>query len=191
MHSIKIVSAVLSILIGVAAFIPYIRDIFLKQTKPHIYTWLIWSITQGVAVFGLWYGNGGPGSIELTIGTFLVFLIFLFSLRHGTKDITISDTIVFIIALFAIAAWKLLHNPALAIFMVSAIDAFGYIPSYRKIWKEPHSETVLSWTLFAFGNLFAILALTEYNALTLTYLITITTCNFILVFLCLLRRNRA
>lgn len=189
MGNFKIIFAVLSIILCVSAFIPYIRDIILKRTKPHAYTWLLWTITQSIAVAGLWYGGGNLGSIELTIGTILVFFVFLFSLKHGTKDITLSDTLVLIIALLAILVWWQLNNPVLAVFLVSVIDTFAAIPTYRKSWREPWSETALSWALFSAGNIFAILALSSYNFLTLTYLITITVSNLLVLSICLIRRK--
>lgn len=189
LQSFKIIFAILSLIISLMAFYPYLRDIFLGKTKPHVYTWLIWTITQGTAVFALWYGGGGWGAVELTVGTFLVFIIFLFSLKRGTKNITKSDTVILFVALLSIFIWWKLNNPIFAVIMVSLIDLFGYIPSYRKCWNEPWSETLSTWALFALGNIFAIFALNEYNILTLTYLITIIIGNFILVAISLLRRN--
>ena len=189
MQIFKIIFAILALIISLTAFYPYIRDIFLGRTKPHVYTWLIWTITQSTAVFALWYGGGGWGSVELTTGTFFVFIIFLFSLKRGTKNITKSDTVILFIAVLSILIWWKLNNPILAVIMVSLIDAFGYIPSYRKCWSDPWSETLSTWGLFAVGNIFAILALNEYNILTLSYLITIIICNVILIIISLLRRK--
>lgn len=189
MQTLKIIFAFIALVVSLFAFYPYLRDIFLNRTKPHIYTWLIWTITQGTAVFALWYGGGGWGAVELTIGTFLVFIIFLFSIKKGTRNITKSDTIILFVALLSVIVWWKLDNPILAVIMVSLIDLFGYIPSWRKCWSNPYSETLSTWVLFAIGNIFAILALNEYNILTLTYLITIIIGNIILVSISLLRRK--
>ncbi len=191
MQILKIVSAILSVITELAAFYFYIKDIlFFKNAKPHAYTWFIWSVTQSTAVVALWYGGGGLGAIGLSISSILVFCVFIFSLKRGTKNITLGDTLVLTVALMAIFVWWQLDNPVLAVFMISAIDAIGYIPSYRKSWSEPWSETLLPWILFSMCDIFAIIALREYNFLTLTYLITIAICNFIIVFLCLLRRRK-
>ncbi len=50
---IKIISTIIATIIGVIAFFPYLKDIFSLKTKPHVYTWLIWVITQGTAVLGI------------------------------------------------------------------------------------------------------------------------------------------
>ena len=93
------------------------------------------------------------------------------------------------IFLLSILIWWILDNPIFSVVMVSLIDFFGYIPSYRKCWSDPWSETLSTWALFALGNIFAIFALNEYNVLTLTYLITIIIGNIILIIITLLRRN--
>lgn len=186
--NIKIFFAILAVAGVIGAFSAYFRDIFLKKTKPHAYTWLIWTITQGTALAGLWYGKGGWGALALASGTFLVFAVFLLSLKYGTRNITRGDTAILIAALLAIVAWWQLHQPLLAVAMASIIDFLGYLPSFRKTLEEPWTETPISWAVFSAANIFSIMALNQYNLLTLTYLITITVANTILLVICLTRR---
>lgn len=188
--NIKLIFAVLSIIVGlVAGTLPYLRDMFRGQTQPHAYTWLIWSITQGTAVAGLWHGKGGWGVLPLLVGTVTTFLVFLLSLKLGTRNITKGDTVILIAALLAIAVWWRLHDPVLSVLMVSVIDVVGYFPSFRKTFQEPWSETPFSWFIFALVNLFAIAALSAYNFLTVFYIVSITTANLTLLAICLLRRK--
>jgi len=186
---VKIILTVIATAIGVVAFFPYLRDTFSLKTKPHAYTWLIWAITQGTAVFGIWYGGGGWGALNLTIGTLFVIVVFLFSIKYGTKNITKSDTAILVAALSAIIIWWRLDQPLISVIMVSMIDVIGYIPSFRKSYQEPWSETLISWILFSASNTFAILALEEYNLLTVTYLAAITSANIALFLLCFFRRK--
>jgi hypothetical protein len=190
-QTFKIIFAILSVIVNLFAFYFYVRSIFLKRTKPHLYTWLIWAITQGTAVAGILYGAGGLGALELAIGEILVFSIFIFSIKNGTKNITKSDTIILILAISAILVWWQLHDPVLSILMICCIDGFGgYIPTFRKSWQEPWSERLYTWLLFNISNVFAICALQKYNFLTLAYLITCIIFNFILIILCLWRRRK-
>ena len=186
---VKIILTVIATAIGVVAFFPYLRDTFSLKTKPHAYTWLIWAITQGTAVFGIWYGGGGWGALNLTIGTLFVIVVFLFSIKYGTKNITKSDTAILVAALSAIIIWWRLDQPLISVIMVSMIDVIGYIPSFRKSYQEPWSETLISWILFSASNIFAILALEEYNLLTVTYLAAIMSANIALFLLCFFRRK--
>jgi hypothetical protein len=189
MKDIKILFLILSISVNIIAFYPYIKDIFLGKTKPHTYTWLIWTLTQGTAVFGLLFGGGGYGVVAMVVSFVLVFTVFLFSLSKGFEKPNFSDKLFLILAFISILVWWKLNEPFISIMLVSLIDLFGYIPSYRKIWLYPYSETITSWFLFTLGNVFMILSLKEYNFLTLVYLITITFCNLMLVSIFLIRRS--
>ena len=135
------------------------------------------------------HGGGGWGALALVVGTVLVFFTFLLSLKLGTRNITKADTIVLIAALFAVVVWWQLKNPLLAVMMVSLIDVVGYFPSFRKTFHEPWSETVVSWLAFSGTNVLSPLALGEYNVLTMTYLIAITTANLGLVMISISRRK--
>lgn len=188
--NLKTVFAIISALISIGVFINYVRSTLKKETRPHTYTWLIWALTQGTAVAGIWYGRGGLGAIALTLSTVFVFSVFLLSLKYGTRNITFSDTVILIFALVAIVVWWQLNSPVLAIIMVSVIDFIGYIPSWRKSTKDPWSETLLSWSISPIGHFFAILAFTEYNFFTLTYPLSLMTANFILVAICLIYRRK-
>jgi hypothetical protein len=181
------ITATIAITVG---FFPYIRDIFLLKTKPHIYTWLIWSITQGTAVTALWYGNGGTfAAIGIGSGALLTMFVFCLSFKYGTKNITGTDTATLIAALLAVLVWWKLDSPLIAVMMVAAIDGIGYLPTYRKSWFEPWTETVSFWSLFTLGNVLSLAALAEYNILTTAYLTTVTIASAILIAICLYRRR--
>ncbi len=187
---IKIILAVVSSVIAVVwGYGPYFIDIFKKRTQPHAYSWFIWIITQGTVLAGIVYGNGGWGALWPAIGTILITVVFLFSLKYGTKNITKSDTIILILALLATGIWWGLDSPFWSVFAIILIDLFGYIPTIRKTYLEPWTETPTTWGVFAAANILTIMALTEYNFLTLAYLVAITVANVILLWICLHRRK--
>lgn len=186
----KIVLAVFTTLLMLVGFYQYFRDVFQEKTKPHLYTWLIWAITQGTATVALIYGGGDWGATSLIVGTILVVIIFFLSFKYGTTDITKGDTLVLILALSAVYIWWQLHNPLLAVFMVSAIDGLGYIPTFRKTFKEPYSETLTYWAIMAACSFLAIVSNAEYNLLTVTYLAVIGTANATVWIICYIRRKQ-
>lgn len=187
---LKLTFAILAGIITVVSYYPYVRDIFQKKTRPHAYTWLIWLITQGTATAALLYGGGGLGSVSLILGTVLVFFVLILSIRFGTRNITRSDTGILVLSLLAVVLWWQLDNPLLAVLMVSAIDGLGYIPTFRKSWEDPRSETLLFWVGMVAAIILSLLALTEYNLLTVTYLATLGVANVILLILCAWRRTQ-
>ncbi len=186
---IKTILAIVAAVIGLAPLPFYIRSIFWGSTRPHAYTWLVWTITQGTAVFGLWYGGGGIALLSMSIGVFTIFGIFIISLFRGTKNIKTFDTVTLVAALGAVFVWWQLDQPVLSILMVCLIDALGYMPTLRKSFEDPWSETIALWAICTGSNFIAMFALREYNFLTLGYLSTISALNLLLVCVCLLRRQ--
>lgn len=177
---LKTLFGALSAIIGLIAYLPYIREALRHRSQPHPFTWLIFSLAQGTGA-GITWQNGGPkGAILLGMGFILCFLIFLLSLRKSKKIIAKVDVLVLILALLAIVFWIFLDHPLLSVLIISGIDVFGYIPTFRKSYHEPFKEPTLVWGSFIIANSFALLALDDYNFLTLCYLISITSANLAL-----------
>ena len=186
---IKLIFALAAIVMVVIGYIPHLRDIFAGSTRPHMYTWLIWAITQSTATLAAFYGGANWGVVALAGGTLLVIFVFFLSFKYGTRNITKSDTVILTLALGSILVWWQTNNPLLAVVMVSAIDGLGYLPTYRKSWSEPYTETLSFWFMMVLVTILSILSLAEINLLTATYLVTITVANMLVFLLCLVRRR--
>jgi len=185
----KLIFSLLSTVVGLIAYAIYMQDVFRGRTQPHIYTWLIWLITQGIAVAGLWYGGGGIGALSLTVGLVLLLIIFLMSFKRGTKNITKGDTFTLIAALAAVFVWWIFNSPVLAVVIVTFIDLGGYIPSIRKSYEEPWSESIPAWICFFACNALALAALQHYNWLTVIYIAATGSANLVLLLVCSIRRK--
>ncbi|MEN9920924.1 MAG: hypothetical protein RL538_817 [Candidatus Parcubacteria bacterium] len=174
----KLALLVISMILIIIAYGPYVKDILAKRVQPHLYTWLIWSITVSIAAAGVLFGGGGVlGAIPVMVDAGLVMLVCGLSFKYGSKNIRRADTITFIAALAAIGAWLLLDQPLLAVLLATTIDALGYVPTYRKSIEEPCSETSLYWAAASGNVLLAIAALQEYSIMTTLYLTMSATAN--------------
>lgn len=45
----KLIISFVSVALVIYGYFPYVRDVFLKKTKPHLYSWLVWLITFSTA----------------------------------------------------------------------------------------------------------------------------------------------
>jgi hypothetical protein len=189
MFDIKIVLAIIASLLTIVGYFPYFKDIFKRKTRPHLFTWLIWAVTQGTATVAILYGGGKFAAMSTIVGTLLVLAICLLALKYGTKNITKSDTGVLLLAILAIIIWWQLKNPVLAVLMISAIDGIGYLPTFRKTYEEPGSETISFWACMALADVVTIMASAEYNVLTVTYIAVLTVANLAMVALIIWRRR--
>ncbi len=187
---IKIALGIIGGVLIAGSFIPYIHGIVKSKTEPHVYTWFIWSITHMIAALAILEGNGGLfAALSVASGGVLSFTIFLMSLRQGTRNITIFDTATLIIAILAVFIWWKLDHPEWAIIIVAFIDILGFLPTVRKTWIEPHSESIVAWTLYAFGNMAALLAITSYSIMTSFYIVAMIAASAALLLTIVLRKR--
>jgi len=179
----------IAFLLVFAAYVPYFRGIFKGETKPHAYTWLIWTITTAIGAAGVWYGGGGLPAITFAGSALMTLVIFFLSFKYGTKNITRSDTIALLVALVAVFIWVGLDNPLWSVIVGVSIDIIGYWPSVRKSFFEPWSESMSAWILWIAGPMFSLLALEAYNPFTTLYYGPIIAINILFVLMCLVRRK--
>jgi hypothetical protein len=176
---IKTVFGIIASVIGSGCFVPYIIDIYKKKTKPHIYTWLIWTILQITGVVAMFNSGAGIGVLALATGSILCAYVCILSLKFGTKNITTFDTACLIGALISIAVYIFLKQPLLSIILISAIDFIGFLPTLRKAYIEPYSETLIMFAVFAVSGTFTMLALHDYSLTTILYPLTLIGINII------------
>jgi len=176
---LKTVFAIIATIIGVGCFIPYIVDTFKKKTQPHIYTWLIWTLLQATGVIAMYKGGAGIGVLALTIGTFFCGFTCVISIKYGTKNISTFDTICLIGALASMCIYFFMHQPLLSVILISAIDFMGFLPTLRKAYYEPYTETLSMFAFFMISGIFSVLALSTYTVITAFYPLTLVFINVI------------
>ena len=115
-------------------------------------------------------GAGGGIGAWVTFSLVLILiLIIALSFKYGTKDVKAIDILMLIIALAAIPLWLIVDQPALSAVILTLIGVVGFIPTVRKSWKKPHTETISAYVLSAIRHVFSILALVEYNITTVFF----------------------
>ncbi len=187
---IKLTFGLIAGALAIGCFLPYFRDIFKRKTTPHTYSWLIWSILQITGVVAIIVGHGGYyGVLGIGIGALFCLSIFVLSFKYGTKNITAIDTFSFIGALLAIVIWIFTKNPLYSVVLISIIDFVGFIPTIRKGYEEPYTETMSTYLMASISDVFAILALSTFSLVTTLYLGTLVFSNALFVVILLYRRR--
>lgn len=179
----------IAFLISLVTSAIYIHSILKGKTKPHLYSWFVFSILTIIAFLAQIHDNGGPGTWVTGITSAACIWIALLSIKYGEKRKTISDKIALMTSLSAIIPWVIMKDPLWSVILISLIDAIATYPSIRKSWHKPHEEHLLSWNLGAFKNALSIFALTNLTLTTVLYVATTVAVNCTLVGVCLWRRR--
>ena len=84
----KTILGIIAVIIALAGYVPYFRDIFRGKTKPHAFSWLVWASLTGIAFFGQIFDKGGAGAWVTGFTAVVSFAIFFLALKKGEKNIT-------------------------------------------------------------------------------------------------------
>jgi hypothetical protein len=165
-------AAVLGLLagaIGVADTIPYVRDVLGGSTRPHRGTWLIWSVLAIVACLSQ-RADGASWSLVLVV-TQAVFTsaIFALAIRRGVGGVAPRELALIALAGAGVAGWLIADAPVVATACVVAADLIGLALMVPKTWRDPSSETLVTYALASLSGVLAAGAVGELDASLLLY----------------------
>lgn len=186
----KDVFGVVAVILTFVGYIPYIRDTIKGKTKPHVYSWFIWAFVTFI-IFALQvFGHAGAGAFVTLATGLLCLTIFILGMKDGQKDITKFDTVTFVISLIAIGIWVFAKQPVISVVLITTINTLANLPTIRKSWNKPYTETLFTWELGAIRNLLGIVALESYSVLTWLYPVSSLLVNIIVSSLLIIRRKQ-
>ncbi len=186
----KIVFGIAAVVISFIGYIPYFRDIISKKTKPHVFSWFIWSLSGGIGFFAQIISGAGSGAWIMGLGFTVSAVITILAYRQGEKTITLSDWVAFSGALLGLVLWRLTDNPLLAIIFVTVTDALAFAPTFRKAYHKPHEETFVSWFFSSVKYLLALVAIQSYSLTTVLYPLYLGLSNGGFAIMLLVRRQK-
>ncbi len=177
-----IFGAVAAALALVSSFI-YIRDIFRGNSKPHTYTWLVWSIVTTIAFIGQRISGGGPGSWATGVAALLTTFTLILSLHggYGTKDITWFDKVCLFLSLLVILPWLLVDSILWSVILATAIDLIAFFPTMRKTWHAPKSESLGSMYVDAVKHSLSMFSMGSYSFINVMYPASVLITKFIII----------
>ena len=185
----KIVIGIVAALSSFIGYVPYFRDIFLKKTKPHLFSWFIWSLIGGIAFFAQISEGAGSGAWVVGLGSMICFSIGVLAFFQGERKITSSDWIALSGAMLGLILWQVSRNPLLAIVSVTVADALAFIPSFRKAYNEPREETLITWFVSSFKFILALVATESYSLTTILYPLSLVITNGSFAIMLIIRRR--
>lgn len=158
-----------AVLISIAGVLPYLRETIQGRIKPHFISWLIWSIITIIAFLGQWAKGAGPGAWVTGAMGLTNIIIAIFAFKNGTRNITGFDRKLFFGSILAIVLWVLIKEPIFSLVVVIAIDGAAVYYTVKKTLKEPNSEAPVLFYSNILKTILAIIALQQYNSVTLLY----------------------
>lgn len=166
----------------------YILSILRGQSKPHLYTWLVWSILPTIAFFAQIHDNAGPGAWVTGMTALSCIITSVLALKYGEKNITRGDRWALAASLLAILPWLVTDDPLWSVILVAIIDTVAFIPTFRKSWDKPYEENLSSYNLHSLKMTLSMFALTNVTWVTILYPLSFVAVNIVFTGYCYARR---
>lgn len=177
LQTLGLISGVLSII----TYVPYVRDIFKLKTKPQRATWFIWMVLSVIAFFAQ-VAEGATHSLWLVgVQTCGVLVIFLLSIKFGIGGLVSRDFLALFAAGIALVLWYYTSNAVLALFIAIVVDAIGASLTILKAYRDPESETMSTWLLSGTAGIFATLAVGSFDYVLLAFPVYVIFINYAVV----------
>ncbi len=152
------------------AYIPYIIDTIAGRTRPQRASWLIWSVLGSIAFLSQIYEGASTSlwfaGVQIT-GTIVVLLL---SIRVGKGAyLSRTDCIILAAATLGLVLWYFTESAAYALAITITISLLGGIATVLKAYRDPDSETLITWAVSLLASICAILSVGTINLIILAY----------------------
>lgn len=189
--NLKILLGFLSAIITFIAYFSYTKDAIQGKIRPHLITWIIWSIVTVVVFIIQIFNNAGAGSWGIGITALLSIIISIVAVNNPRKPINKLDKVCLSLTLFSILLLKFTSNHLYSIFLLSLVNSIGFIPTIKKSLLMPHEESLLTFFLFAIRNIFSLFALDEFSWINILYALSSTVGNIIVTLVLIYKRSKS
>ncbi len=169
--------AIIAAILAVVGNLPYLWDVIKRKVEPHAYTWFVWSIVSCIVFFGQLSKGAGIGALPTGASEIFTIIIFFFSLPNGFKHVKKIDTFFLVVALLGLIPWILTKDPTISVIIAVSIDLIAFIPTLRKTWLKPKTETPLLYGTNVLRHALALFSLQTYNIATTLHSIVMIMAN--------------
>lgn len=160
----------IAVLLTFTAFLPYVLSILRGQTRPHVFSWVIWGMNTSVAFLAAIQAGGGIGTwaIGFSAGVTSGIAVLAY-VKRADITVTHTDRLFFTMALTAMPLWYWLNDPLWAACLVTVIELLGFGPTLRKTWQQPYSESITFLTLLIVRNTLVIASFERHTMTTVMF----------------------
>lgn len=176
---------VVSALISIAGSSAYIRDTLKGTTKPNRVSWFLWALAPIIGTAAALSANAdGWATVRVFLSGFLPLIVFIASFVNPKSywKLTAFDVACGACALLAIGVWSLADSPRLAILLLALGDGFAALPTIRKAWQHPETETGFTYIASLISCILILPSIPNWNIENSAFQIYLLIANSLLLF---------
>lgn len=167
--------------------IGYLRDTWLERNAPNRVSWFLWALSAGIAFVASLNQGATWSTLPVFLSSFGPALILIVSFRNKKSAWKISafDWVCGAISVIGLILWQLTENANLAIAFALFSDLMASLPTVKKSWTHPRSETGWTYLSPVYSSLVGLYLATDWSfheAAFPIYLVAINALIFCLVY---------
>ena len=166
----QLIFGIASGVLSIFAFVPYILDTIARRTEPQRASWLIWAVLGSIAFMSQVF-EGATSSLWFAgVQVASTIIILVLSIWVGTgKFLGKSDYMILVAASIGLLLWYFTDNAAYALAITISISLLGGMATIVKAYRDPESETLITWVVSLAASVCAILSVGVVDPTLLAY----------------------
>jgi hypothetical protein len=143
----------LIVLLGTTSYVVGVRQMLQNKYSPSTFSRIIWLLLSVNSFFGVLL-SGSDSSILLA-SIFMVgnLAICIVSFWKGSKRFGLIESVCTGLLIVSIFIWLFFDTPIINLIISLVAHFIGGVPTYRKVWANPQSESVGFWSLFFLASI--------------------------------------
>ncbi len=189
--SLDILLVIISICFSLFGSYNYIRDTIKGTTRPNRISQGLWAVAPLIGVgAALSSGAGALTTVRTFMAGFvpLIILIASFANKTGYWKTTKFDYFCGLFSLVALIFWLLVDLPVYAVLFAALADCFAAVPTIKKSWTNPESETGIAYVMSLLSVIVIIPTIKVFDIQNSAFQIYLLLVNIILIF-CIYRHR--
>ena len=166
----QLIFGIASGVLSIFAFVPYILDTIARRTEPQRASWLIWAVLGSIAFVSQVF-EGATSSLWFAgVQVASTIIILVLSIWVGTgKFLGKTDYMILVAASIGLLLWYFTDNAAYALAITISISLLGGMATIVKAYRDPESETLITWVVSLVASVCAILSVGVVDPTLLAY----------------------
>jgi len=123
--------------------VSYIKSIYTWSTKPNKITWFFWALAPLIACIASVVNGARWSALPVFMIGFWPLVIFIIACfyKKSYRKLSLFDYMCGAFSLLALLLWRHTQNANFAIIFAIVSDTFAAIPTIKKVWHHPGTES--------------------------------------------------
>lgn len=162
----------------------YIRATIKGRTRPNRVSWALWAAAPLISTIIIFHeGAQSWALVPVFMAGFVPFLVLLGSYfnKQAYWKLQTFDYVCGAIGMISLVLWLWADQPVIAVVLLVMTDCFAALPTIRKAWHYPETETAMVYLAAMFGGIAGLANLRELAVIEFAFPLYLMLINILIL----------